>query len=218
MSYEEYGLEAIEYWLDKFPESLHPRFPKEFVLESVKFIYENNNLNFDNEYFNQIKGTAMGTIFTPTFANLTMGFFELTFYDLCKDRFGEDLGNFIFENWTRFLDDCETLLEENKTNPNDLVSILNSINPSIQFTMEYSKDLIPFLDILIKRNNDEIWMDIYYKPIGTHRCLPFSSNHPKHWKKDVPFTLARRICIIVESTEAKMKHLENLKMNLSKYQ
>ena len=75
----EYGLEAIEYWLDKFPESLHPRFPKEFVLESVKFILENNNLNFDNEYFNQIKGTATGIIFAPTYANLTMGFFELTF-------------------------------------------------------------------------------------------------------------------------------------------
>ena len=121
----EYGLEAIGYWLDKFPESLHRRFPKEFVLESVKFILENNNLNFDNEYFNQIKGTAMGAIFAPTYANLTMGFFELTFYDLCKDRFGEDLGDFIFENWSRFLDDCETLLEENKINPNDLLSILN---------------------------------------------------------------------------------------------
>ena len=83
----EYGLEAIEYWLDKFPESLHPRFSKEFVLESVKFMLENNNLNFDNEYFNQIKGTAMGTIFAP------MGFFELTFYDLCRDKLGENLGN-----------------------------------------------------------------------------------------------------------------------------
>ena len=75
--------------------------------------------------------------------------------------FGEDLENFIFENWSRFLDDCETLLEENKINPNDLLSILNSINPSIQFTMECSKDAIPFLDILIKRNNDKFWMDIY---------------------------------------------------------
>ena len=34
----EYGQEAIEYWLDKFPESLHPIFSKEFVLESVKFL------------------------------------------------------------------------------------------------------------------------------------------------------------------------------------
>ena len=30
--------------------------------------------------------------------------------------------------------------------------------------------------------------------------------------------MARRICTIVENTEAKMKHLENRKMNLSKYQ
>ena len=158
----------------------------------------------------------MDTMFAPTYANLTMRFFELTFYDLCKDRFGEDLGNFIFENWSRFLDDCETLLEENKINPNDLLSILNSINPSIQFTMEYSKDAIPFLDILIKRNNNKIWMDIYYKPTNTPRCLPFSSNHPKHCKNNILFTLARRIWTIVENAERKMKHLENLKMNLSK--
>ena len=99
----------------------------------------------------------MGTIFAPTYANLTMGFFELTFYNLCRDKLGEDLGNFIFENWSRFLDDCETLLEENKINPNDLLSILNSINPSIQFTTEYSKDAIPFLHILIKHNNDKMF-------------------------------------------------------------
>ena len=44
-----YHLEAIQHWLDldEFPESLHPRFSKEFVLESAKFILENNNLNFD---------------------------------------------------------------------------------------------------------------------------------------------------------------------------
>ena len=128
----------------------------------------------------------MGTIFAPTYANLTMGFFGLTFYDLCKDRFGGDLGNFIFENWSRFLHDCNTLSEENKINPNDLLSILNSINSSIQFTMEYSKDAIPFLDILIKCNNYKIWMDIYYKQTDTHRWLPFSSNHPKHYKRIYP--------------------------------
>ena len=61
-------------------------------------------------------------------------------------------------------------------------------------------------------------MDIYYKPTDTHRCLPFSSNHRKHCKNNIAFILARRICTIVENIEAKMKHLENLKMNLSKYQ
>ena len=143
----------------------NPKFSREIALESVKFVLENNNLNFDNEYFNQINGTAMGTIFAPTYTNLAMGFFELTFYDLCRDKCGEDLGNLIFENWSRFLDDCETLLEGKKINLNDLLSIWISINPLVQFTMEYSKHAIPFLDILIKRSNGNISMDICYKPI-----------------------------------------------------
>ena len=125
----EYDPEAIEYWLDKFPEYLHPRFSKEFGLEIVRCILENNNLNFDDEYLNQIKVMAIGTIFAPTYAILTMRFFELTFYDLCRDKFCEDLGNSIFENLSHFLDDCETLLEEKKINPNDLCKLkhMNSI-------------------------------------------------------------------------------------------
>ena len=58
----------------------------EFVLESVKFILENNNLNFDNKCFNQIKDTRMGTIFATTYTNLKMGFFELAFYICIVER------------------------------------------------------------------------------------------------------------------------------------
>ena len=93
----------------------------------------------------------MGTIFAPTHEILTMGLFELTSYDLCRNKFGKDLGNFIFENWSRFFHDCDTLLEENKIKPNDLLSILNSINRLIHFIIEYSKDPISFPEILIKR-------------------------------------------------------------------
>ena len=64
--------------------------------------------------------------------------------------------------------------------------------------MDYGKDAIPFLDILIKRNNYKIWMDIYYKSADTHKCLPFSYNHRNHCKNNIPFTLVRRICTIVE--------------------
>ena len=76
-----YHLEAIQYWLDldEFPESLHPRFSKEFFLESAKFILENNNLNFNNEYFNQIKGVAMGAILSSTYADLTKGLLSSRF-------------------------------------------------------------------------------------------------------------------------------------------
>ena len=83
--------------------------------------------------------------------------------------------------------------------------------------MEYSKDQIPFLDILIKRKENSIWMDLYHKPIDTQRCLPFTSSHPNNCKRNIPFCLARRICTIAENNAEKLKNLENLKTNLSKY-
>ena len=51
-------LKALNYWLENQPESLHARFNKEFVLEWEKFILQNNNMKFNNEFSNQIKGTA----------------------------------------------------------------------------------------------------------------------------------------------------------------
>ena len=119
----------------------------------------------------------MGTIFVPTYPNIVMGVFEITFCDLCRNKFGEDLGCFIFENQGRFLDGWETLLEENKINLNGLLSILNSTIPLIQFMMEYSKDAIPFLDILIKRKSSppEVFckkgvLRNFAKFIGKHLC------------------------------------------------
>ena len=87
----------------------------------------------------------------------------------------------------------------------ELLLTLTSINPSIQFTMEYSKDQIPFLDILIMRNENGIWMDLYHKPTDTQRCLSFTSGHPNHCKRNISFCLGRRICTncIKQSWEVK---------------
>ena len=103
--------------------------------------------------------------------------------------------------------------------------------------MEYSKDQIPFLDILIKRNNTGIWMDLYHEPTVTKGCLPFTSSHPNHCKQNILFCLAQRICFIAENNTKKnlsalfsvivqilrpssiLKNFENLETfeNLSKY-
>ena len=83
--------------------------------------------------------------------------------------------------------------------------------------MVYSNDQIPFLDILIKRNENVIWMDLYHKPTDTQWCLPFTSSHPNHCKQNIPFCLAQRICTIAENNAVKLKNLKNLKSNLSKY-
>ena len=52
----QFGLEAIDYFLTKYQEDLHPRFRKELVLESADFILNNNTLTFDSEFCLQING------------------------------------------------------------------------------------------------------------------------------------------------------------------
>ena len=76
----EFGLEAIDYFLNKYQKDLQPRSRTEFVLESAKFILKNNTLTFDSEFYLQIKGTEMGTIFASTYADLTMGYHEIKVY------------------------------------------------------------------------------------------------------------------------------------------
>ena len=73
--------------------------------------------------------------------------------------------------------------------------------------MEFSDKEIPFLDVLIKRENIGIWMDLYHTPTDTQRCLPYSKSHPKHCLKNILFVMARRICTIVENNSLKNKHL-----------
>lgn len=41
------GLTAIEHWIDKFPNLLHDRFSKDFVLKSLQLILENNYMHFN---------------------------------------------------------------------------------------------------------------------------------------------------------------------------
>ena len=60
-------------------------------------------------------------------------------------------------------------------------------------------------------------MNLYHKPTDTERCLPFTSWHPNHYKQNIPFCLAQRICTIAENNGEKLRNLENLKSNLSKY-
>ena len=71
-----------------------------------------------------------------------------------------------------------------------------------------------FLQILLGVKNNKIITDTYYKPIDTLQFLPFTSCHPKHIKKKVPYNLARRICTIVDEKDALDSRLLDLEEKL----
>ena len=83
-------------------------------MESIDFILKNNTCAFDNKYLLQLQGTAMGTVFTPTCPNLTVGYHKIRLSDLIELNYNLDLKQYFVENWTRFLDDCEILSKTEK--------------------------------------------------------------------------------------------------------
>ena len=81
--------------------------------------------------------------------------------------------------------------------------------------METSDTQLPFLDVMINKEGKKVFMDIYSKRKDSKRYLSFKSNHSKHCLKNIPFSLARRICKITERNslkEIKLKELETLQL------
>ena len=78
--------------------------------------------------------TVPTAVFAPTYANLSMGYREVKLYDLIELNYNLDIRQYFLENWKRFLDDCEILLKTDLIKPDDLLTILNSVNNDILIT------------------------------------------------------------------------------------
>ena len=213
------GLEALTYWIEKRRDLIPIRFSNDFIIESAKFVLENNNFLFDNELYRQIKGTAMGTKFAPSYACLTIGFLEETrlFPTILCKYFDNDTCKYIEKNYIRYMDDSFITLPKN-LDPSLLQSALNEMDTSIKFTMEKGQthqdntETLNFLDIkIILRENKYITTDIYYKETNPHKYLDYHSAHPSHVKQTIPFNLAKRIIVFVSDPdliEVRLKELE----------
>ena len=148
-----------------------------------------NNFSFNDNHYLQIHGTAMGTKMAPSYANLFLGFFE-----------DNALKNAPFQphTWLRYIDDIFIIWTEGLDNIKIFIDYLNNIHSTIKFTTLHSSTNIPFLDVSVSLTNDgSISTDLYTKPTDKHQHLLYSSCHPLHTKKAIPFSLAlrlRRIC------------------------
>ena len=89
--------------------------------------------------------------------------------------------------WTEGLDNLKIFID-----------YLNNIHSTIKFTSSHSFTNIPFLDVSVSLTDDgSLSTDLYTKPTDKHQHLLYSSCHPLHTKKAIPFSLAlrlRRIC------------------------
>ena len=70
------GITAISYWIDTCKSKVPVRFTKEFIIDTITFILNNNNFRFDSNMWHQISGTGMGIDFAGPYACLCIGYLE----------------------------------------------------------------------------------------------------------------------------------------------
>ena len=144
----------------------------------------------------------MGTKTAPSHANNYMGHFE-------KDHVYTYHTQPLI--WLRFIDDIFAIWTGDETSLLHFIDHLNHCEETIKFTAEYSPNKVNFLDTTIYlRKEGYLETDLYSKPTDSHNYLLYSSAHPEHCKKSLPysqFLRIRRICSSVENFE---KHSDTL--------
>ena len=105
--------------------------------------------------------------------------------------------------WKRYVDDVISAVSGNEAER--LLSHLNSVEPSIQFTLEREKDRnLPFLDLNVSRGvQGNLETSVYRKPTYTDKHLAFDSHHPICHKKSVAKTLLSRADCLPSSLDSK---------------
>ena len=93
---------------------------------------------------------------------------------------------------------------------------INTIHPTIKFTANYGTKNIPYLDVSISIEDGKITTDLHVKDTDANMCLPFSSCHPRHCPRNIPYSQCLRIRRICSDEENYTKRIKDLNENLSK--
>ena len=101
--------------------------------------------------------------------------------------------------WWRYIDDVFLIWEHGEESLLEFLRHLNTLHPTIKFDSpaQYSTESLNFLDVTVSRIGDRLKTDLYSKPTDTHQFLEFSSCHPFHTKRSIPYSQTlrlRRIC------------------------
>ena len=174
----------------------------ECIVEAVKICLEHNNSHFQDQQFLQTHGTAMGPKNACSYADLAMGIIDQ------KAKSGVTKPKL----WWRYRDDIFDLWTQGTTKLNEFTEFINSLYPTIKFTMVSSEISLNVLDLTVLLVDGFIQTDIYSKPTDHHIYLLRNSAHPSHCTRAIPFGVATRVrrnCSTIEKFEERSKEYQN---------
>ena len=148
-----------------------------------------NTFEFNNTFYIQTHGTAMGRRMALLYANLFLAKLETDALTHAPHQ---------PHTWWRFIDDIFMIWTDTDDELPTFITYLKNIHPTIKFISSHSATSISFLDVKVSLSQFGIVeTDLYTKPTDKRQHLLQSSCHPLHTKRAIPFSLAlriRRIC------------------------
>ena len=150
---------------------------KNMARDLLKVVIKDNTFRFNNRFYDQVRGVAMGTKCAPPFANL--------FLAVLEERALESWKGPPPKLWLRFLDDILMLWTGNQQLLLEFMAHLNNQMSSIKFTHQQSQECITFLDLQIHkgsrfRKSAKLDLKLHIKGINPQNFLHFSSCHPSN--------------------------------------
>ena len=169
----EAGLQAVKEVFSKFPDSERPDTE---LLELLNLNLTKNDFEFNNKFYLQTKGTAMGKRFAPSYANIYMAQWEDTALKKCRLK---------PTHYYRYLDDIFGIWEHTKEDFEEFIKILNTHHSSITIKYVTSMDKIDFLDVTAFKgpkfnSSGKLDLKVFFKDTDTHALLHKTSFHPPH--------------------------------------
>ena len=190
------GADACEVFLDK---RRYKSIPSAILKHLIRLILSMNTLCFGGRFFQQIKGTAMGTPMAVNYANCFMGQFEEKLLNSYEQQHGKRPAL-----WLRFIDDVFVVWQGDMKDFKHFIQYCNNFASAkhyksrIQFTSSPPSKSAVFLDTIVSVNgNRTLSTNLYTKPTASHQYLHRNSYHVNHVTNSLPksqFMRIRRIC------------------------
>ena len=160
---------------------------------------------FNNTYYTQIDGVAMGSPLGPTFANVFLSHHEISWLENCPAQFKPAY-------YRRYVDDVIVLFRS-KDHVKKFLGYINTRHPNIEFTYEEEKNnSLSFLDVTITRTHNSFITSIYRKKTFSGVYLNFKSFLPNGYKQGLLFTLLFRAYKISSDYSKLHEEIKKLKV------
>ena len=172
------GLRRVANAFHRYPDN---RRPDSDILHLLKHCLLSNDFRFDDTWWLQTKGVAMGKAFGGSFAGLYLGEWETS-----------ALNSFPLSprTWLRFQDDIFMVWDHGPTSLSQFLQHLNAQDPSIQVDLLSSLTSVRFLDLLLYRptpSSPTLHFQVAFKETHSYAILPSTSHHPPHVHRGVLF-------------------------------